>query len=210
GKAGTRMGFDLDSDQRRQLGYQLIDRINEYFSSLKDRPVQPPATQRSFLLEQDGLPEIGQQAAAVLDDICAQMIDEGFHVPSANYFGLTNPTPTYMAVLAETLVAALNPQLASLARSQLAARIERETVHWIGGRVGWEKPFDGTFTSGGNDANFSAMAMALAMRFPESVEEGLASYAAKPVLYTSAEAHHSLDKSAGLLGLGRKSLRRIP
>ncbi len=121
-----------------------------------------------------------------------------------------NPTPTYMAVLAEALVAALNPQLASLARSQLAARIERETVRWIGERVGWDKPFDGTFTSGGNEANFSAIAMALAMRFPQSVEDGLASCAAKPVLYTSAEAHHSLDKSAGLLGLGRKALRRIP
>ena len=59
------MGFDLDSDQRRQLGYQLIDRINEYFSSLKDRPVQPPAAQRSFLLEQTNLPEVGQEAAAV-------------------------------------------------------------------------------------------------------------------------------------------------
>ena len=115
-----------------------------------------------------------------------------------------------MAVLAEALVAALNPQLARLARSQLAARIERETVRWIGERVGWQKPFDGTFTSGGNEANFSAMAMALAVRFPQSVEDGLASCTAKPVLYASAEAHHSLDKSAGLLGLGRKALRRIP
>jgi hypothetical protein len=58
-KAGTRMGFDLDSSQRQKLGYQLIDRINEYFSSLKDRPVQPHAGLRSFLLEQEGLPEIG-------------------------------------------------------------------------------------------------------------------------------------------------------
>jgi glutamate/tyrosine decarboxylase-like PLP-dependent enzyme len=121
-----------------------------------------------------------------------------------------NPTPAYMAVLAEALVAALNPQLASLARSQLAARIERETVRWIGERVGWDKPFDGTFTSGGNEANFSALSMALAMRFPQSVEDGLVSCGAKPVLYASDEAHHSLDKSAGLLGLGRKSLRRIP
>jgi glutamate/tyrosine decarboxylase-like PLP-dependent enzyme len=49
----------------------------------------------------------------------------------------------------------------------------------------------------------------MATYFPESVEEGLATCAAKPVLYASAEAHHSLDKSAGLLGLGRKALRRI-
>src|SRR5215467_5214605 len=203
------MPFDFDSTTRRRLGYKLIDRIDEYFSSLPNLPVQLPEEQRSFADLADALPEFADNAEQILDDLCSSLISEGFHVPSANYFGLMNPTPTYMAVLAEALVAALNPQLASLARSQLAARIERETVRWIGERVGWATPFDGTFTSGGNEANFSALAMALATHFPQSVEDGLASCAAKPVLYTSDEAHHSLDKSAGLLGLGRKALRRI-
>jgi glutamate/tyrosine decarboxylase-like PLP-dependent enzyme len=203
------MPFDFDSETRRRLGYKLIDRIDEYFADLAQRPVQLPEELRTFTDLGEPLPEFGEDAATVLDQLCSDMATEGFHVPSANYFGLMNPTPTYMAVLAEALVAALNPQLASLARSQLAARIERETVRWIGERIGWATQFDGTFTSGGNEANFSALAMALAMRFPQSVEDGLASCGAKPVLYASAEAHHSLDKSAGLLGLGRKSLRRI-
>jgi aromatic-L-amino-acid/L-tryptophan decarboxylase len=112
-------------------------------------------------------------------------------------------------VLAEALVAALNPQLATLARSQLASKIEGETVRWIGERVGWTQPFDGTFTSGGNEANFSGLALALAAHFPGVIEEGVASIGAQPVLYASSESHHSLDKSAGLLGLGRKALRRI-
>jgi len=37
----------------------------------------------------------------------------------------------------------------------------------------------------------------------------VASIGAQPVLYASAEAHHSIDKSAGLLGVGRNALRRI-
>ncbi len=209
-QSDTSMGFDFDSETRRQLGYRLIDRIDEYFSGLAQRPVQLPEEQRTFADLVDSLPELGDDAGKVLDNLCAEMVAQGLHVPSANYFGLMNPTPTYMAVLAEALVAALNPQLASLARSQLAARIERETVRWIGERVGWDGPFDGTFSSGGNEANFSALAMALATHFPQTVEDGLAAAGAMPVLYTSEEAHHSLDKSAGLLGLGRKALRRIP
>lgn len=204
------MPFDFDSATRRRLGYKLIDRIDEYFSSLPNLSVQLPEEQRSFADLTDPLPEFADNAEQILDNLCSSLIAEGFHVPSANYFGLMNPTPAYLAVLAEMLVAALNPQLASLARSQLAARIERETVRWIGERVGWHRPFDGTFTSGGNEANFSALAMALAAHFPQSVEDGVAAIAAKPVLYISTEAHHSLDKSVGLLGLGRKALRRIP
>ena len=132
------MPFDFDSETRRQLGYRLIDRIDEYFSGLAQRPVQPPEDLRTFTDLVASLPEFGDDAGKVLDTLCSEMLAQGFHVPSANYFGLMNPTPTYMAVLAEALVAALNPQLASLARSQLAARIERETVSWIGGRVGWD------------------------------------------------------------------------
>jgi len=217
------MGFDFSSTERRRLGYQLIDRIDQYFSSLKDLPVQLPLDRRSFAALGDALPELPSDATRVLDDLCSELIEYGFHVPSANYFGLMNPTPTYMAVLAEALVAALNPQLASLARSQLASRIEGETVRWIASRVGWckeektadecagpERCCDGTFTSGGNEANFTALALALTAAFPAVVEDGIAAIGARPVLYASAEAHHSLDKSTGLLGLGRRALRRIP
>jgi glutamate/tyrosine decarboxylase-like PLP-dependent enzyme len=215
------MSFSFDRETRRKLGYQLIDALNDYFSSLPDREVQLPLEQRTFGALTDKMPELGESAEAVLREATTEMVEKGFHVPSGNYFGLMNPAPTYMAVLSEALVAALNPQLATLARSQLASKIEAESVRWIAERVGWTKigageaptgsprPCDGTFTSGGNEANFSALAMAIASYFPQSVEEGVASIGAQPVIYASSESHHSLDKSAGLLGLGRKSLRRI-
>jgi glutamate/tyrosine decarboxylase-like PLP-dependent enzyme len=220
------MGFDFSSDERRELGYRLIDRIDQYFSSLDNRAVQPHETERAVTHVARPLPELGSDAGRVLDDLCAEMIDKGFHIPSANYFGLMNPTPTYMAVLAEALVSALNPQLASLARSQFASTLEAETIGWIASRFGWQKttgtdgaaqdgsahaiPCDGTFTSGGNEANFTALALAISHHFPNAIEDGIATIGARPVLYASAESHHSLEKSAGLLGLGRKALRRIP
>src|SRR5581483_6028185 len=159
-----------------------------YFDSLADRPVQLPLEERSFDQLRERMPEVGEDAAKVLDDMANELIERGFHVPAANYFGLMNPTPTYMAVLAEAFVAAINPQLASLARSQLASKIEAETVRWIGERI-WSAPtnFDGTFTSGGNEANFSALAMALAKHFPCAIEDGFAGCGDRPVCYGSTE-----------------------
>ena len=203
------MRFDLDSATRRRLGYRLIDQIDEFFSSLPGRSVQLPAAERTFETLNDALPENGEDPDKVLDEVFREMVAKGFHVPSANYFGLMNPTPTYVGVMAELLVAGLNPQLATMKRSQLASRIEQETVRWIGERVGWAGKFDGTFTTGGNEANFSGLALALAAKFPGAIQDGVAGIGAQPVLYASAEAHHSLDKSAGLLGIGRKALRRI-
>jgi glutamate/tyrosine decarboxylase-like PLP-dependent enzyme len=204
------MSLDFDSATRRKLGYQLIDRVDEFYASLPDRAVQLPAEERTYGPLSNTLPEFGADPALVLDEVCREMVDKGFHVPSANYFGLMNPTPAYMGFIGEALVAALNPQLATLARSQLASKIEVETVRWIGERVGWKTgEFNGTFTSGGNEANFSGMALALASRFPDAIEEGVGSIGSQPVMYASSEAHHSLDKSAGLLGIGRKALRRV-
>ena len=222
----SRSNFELNSNARRQLGYELIDLINEYFESLPTRPVQAAAEDRSFEPLRESMPETGvlqqcsepsgfnghcsEKLTAFLRETAQDMIAKGFHVGVANYFGLMNPTPTYAGVLAEALVAGLNPQLATTARSQLATKIEAETIRWIGERFGWEQPFDGTFTSGGNEANFSALALALATHFPQVIEDGVASLGMQPVVYASAESHHSLDKSVGLLGLGRKALQRIP
>jgi len=203
------MRFDLDSATRRRLGYHLIDQIDNFFASLPDRAVQLPLEQRTFAPLNHALPDDGEDADKVLDEVFREMIDKGFHVPSGNYFGLMNPTPTYIGVMAEALVAALNPQLATVKRSQLASKIEHEAIRWMGERVGWPGEFNGTFTSGGNEANFSGMALGLAWKFPAVIEEGVAAIGAQPVLYASAEAHHSIDKSAGLLGMGRKALRRI-
>ena len=204
------MRFDFDSETRRKLGYRLIDQVDRYFASLPDRPVQLPTEQRTYGTLNNPLPELGGDPVQILDELFGEMVDKGFHIPSANYFGLMNPTPTYMGFLAEAMVAALNPQLATLARSQLASKIELETVRWMAERVGWGSSFGGTFTSGGNEANFSGLALALASRFPKSVEDGVGSIGGAPVVYASAESHHSLDKSTGLLGIGRKALRRVP
>lgn len=203
------MRFDFDSETRRRLGYRLIDQIDSFYSSLPDRPVQLPLEHRTYGPLHGPLPETGEDPATVLENIFSELVEKGFHVPSANYFGLMNPTPTYMGFLGEALAAGLNPQLATLARSQLASKIELETLRWIGERVGWPGEFNGTFTSGGNEANFSGLALALASKFPDAVEDGVASIGGQPVFYASAESHHSLDKSSGLLGIGRKALRRI-
>src|SRR6185369_14339291 len=98
--------------------------------------------QRSFEPLRDAMPEVGvlqssadhsalngnahEELTSFLRNTAKEMINGGFHLTSANYFGLMNPTPTYAGVLAEALVATLNPQLATTGRSQLATKIEAE------------------------------------------------------------------------------------
>ncbi|HEX6879215.1 MAG TPA: hypothetical protein VF135_02530, partial [Terriglobales bacterium] len=52
------MPFQLDFETRRKLGYQLIDALNDYFSSLPNRNVQLPLNERTFGALTDKMPEL--------------------------------------------------------------------------------------------------------------------------------------------------------
>jgi glutamate/tyrosine decarboxylase-like PLP-dependent enzyme len=82
-------------------------------------------------------------------------------------------------------------------------------VRSLGSRFG-EAFTDGNFTSGGAEANLTAMICALVHRFPAFGPGGMRSLARSPVAYASAAAHHSLVKAARVTGLGTEGLRIVP
>src|SRR5579864_1929882 len=66
------MNFDLDSQTRRELGYQLIDVVDGFFGSLPDRPVQRPAENRVYPPHDSLLPETGEDPVKVMDEVCRE------------------------------------------------------------------------------------------------------------------------------------------
>jgi len=67
---------------------------------------------------------------------------------------------------------------------------------------------EGTFTPGGSIANLVAMLLARAQAAPEARDAGLDG--APLMVYTSTEGHYSIPKNAGILGIGRRHVRKIP
>lgn len=131
------------------------------------------------------------------------------HVTHPRYFGLFNPSVTVASVLADTLVAMYNPQLASWRSSPAANEMERHILSWLGGKFGLPASSAATFTSGGAEANLSAVIVALTRMFPGYGESGLRSLTAQPTIYLTGEAHHSFNKIAHMAGLGRTALREV-
>jgi glutamate/tyrosine decarboxylase-like PLP-dependent enzyme len=130
-------------------------------------------------------------------------------VTHPRYLGLFNPSVTLPAIVADTLVAMYNPQLATWRTSPAGNEIERHTLAWLAGKFGFPAQSSATFTSGGAEANLSAVIVALTRAFPEYGERGLRGLAAPPAIYLSSEAHHSFNKIAHMTGLGREALRRV-
>lgn len=132
------------------------------------------------------------------------------HTSHPRYFGLFNPPSTTMGAIADALAAAHNPQLATRSHSPFATMIEDRLVREVGARFGFAaQDIEGTFTSGGAEANATALVCALSAAFPAWNKGGARALPAAPELYASSEAHHSLEKAARLAGLGDAAVRRV-
>lgn len=190
---------------------QLQHEFERVQADLADGPILPTVTVdeiRSHLSSRYGfqnelpLEDVVQDAERMLRNWQVQ-------VTHPRYLGLFNPAVTLPSVIAETLVAMYNSQLANWRTSPAGNEIERHTLGWLAAKFGLPKESIATFTSGGTEANFSAVSVALSHAFPEFGEQGLRSLSAPPSLYLTGEAHHGFNKIAHLAGIGRRAVRSV-
>src|SRR5256884_394393 len=78
------------------------------------------------------------------------------HVTHPRYFGLFNPSVTLASIVADTLVAMYNPQLATWRTSPAANELERHTLAWLAGKFGLPADSAASFTTCGPEAKLSA------------------------------------------------------
>jgi aromatic-L-amino-acid decarboxylase len=148
-----------------------------------------------------------------LDEVCADvehlLQTWQVQVTHPRYFGLFNPSVTPASIVADTIVAMYNPQLATWRTSPAANEIERHTLGWLMSKFGLPSRAVANFTSGGAEANLSAVIVAMTRAFPQYGEDGIQSLTARPTIYMSTEAHHSFSKIAHMTGLGRRAIRTV-
>jgi len=175
-------------------------------------PIHPtfsPDEVRAFLARIDFDRPLEPQAAL-------RFAVEGFerfhaHPDHPAYMGRFNPAPTDMSILADALVAAFNPQLAAWSYGAFAIEAEQLIIREFGRRFGFPSgSIEGTFASGGAEANHTALLVALTNGTRGFPERGLAELASRPVVYVAAEGHHSVRKAGRLTGLGDDGVVSIP
>jgi glutamate/tyrosine decarboxylase-like PLP-dependent enzyme len=131
------------------------------------------------------------------------------HVTHPRYLGLFNPAPTFPAQCADRIAAAFNPQLATATTSPAAVEIEAHVIRAVARRAGLPPNATGHFTSGGSEANYTALLCALTRANPAFATEGARSFAGPPVFYASRECHLAWLKIAHQAGIGRDAVRLV-
>ena len=204
------MALGLDAAQRDALWREVLAQIARFEARLPEATVAPPldpGALRDLLVTADfQTPRTPVDAVRfVADALWAHQV----HTTNPRYFGLFNPAPTSMGVAADALTAAFNPQLAAWSHAPFANEVERHLVRALGEKFGYADT-DGTFASGGAEANHTAVLCALVSRFADFSRGGLRALAGQPAIYVSQQAHHSFLKAARATGLGTDAIREVP
>jgi aromatic-L-amino-acid/L-tryptophan decarboxylase len=148
-------------------------------------------------------------ASNLLPWIIAQMEHGIVHVTHPRYFGLFNPAPTVPAQWADRIAATFNPQLATWTTSPAAVEIEAHVIRAVAGRASLPSETCGHFTTGGAEANCTALICALTTANAAFAVKGARSFLGPPVFYTSKESHLAWFKIAHQAGLGRAAARFV-
>lgn len=149
-----------------------------------------------------------------LDELLPWTIDQiehgVVHTTNPRYFGLFNPAPSFPALCGDRITGVFNPQLATATTSPAAVEIESHVIRAIAHRVGLPAESNGHFTSGGSEANYTAVLCALTHADDRFAVDGARCFGGQPVFYISRESHLAWVKIGHQAGIGRSAVRQVP
>lgn len=190
----------------RQLTIELL----EARSRMAAGSVMPTLDSAKFKAE---LAEFDFERPRPLEDVLRwtnSQLEQGVvHVTHPRYFGLFNPNPSFPAQCADRIAGAFNPQLASSKTSPVAVDIEAHVIRLLAERSGLPQDAGGHFTSGGSEANFTALVCALTRADTGFAAVGVRAFEGPPAFYVSRESHLAWIKIAHETGIGRDAVRLV-
>lgn len=154
------------------------------------------------------MPQDGRPLREVLERLERDVLRDANHLLHPMAMGHQVSAPLPAAVWTEVVVSALNQSIAVSEMSPTLTEVERRVVRWMSDLAGFGERSAGTFTSGGTEATFTALAAARAALLPDAWESGM--QGEPPVLVCGEHAHYAITRAAGLLGIGARQAVRVP
>jgi L-2,4-diaminobutyrate decarboxylase len=147
--------------------------------------------------------QIATNAAALARDTLAR--GQNMHHP--HYVGHQVPAPVPLAALFDMVGSVTNQVMAIYEMGPWATAVEHAVVAAVGERLGFSpKSFSGLVTSGGTLANLTGLLAARNVVLGSSWKSGVSHRGPAPVIVAHADAHYSVTRSAGIMGLGTNQI----
>jgi aromatic-L-amino-acid decarboxylase len=205
--------MDLETSELRRAGERALDWIADYLDHPERYPVLArvrPGELKAAL--PTTAPERGEPLDQILADFERQIVPAVTHWNHPGfmaYFGITGSIP---GIVGELLSAALNVNAMLWRSSPAGTELEEVALAWLRDLLGLPPTFAGVIQDTASASSLTALTAAReAVPGLEARTRGLLGRPdqAPLVLYTSSQAHSSIDKAAIVLGIGTDGVSKV-
>lgn len=197
-----------DWEALRRLGHRMVDDLVQFQRTIGDQRVWTPAPPEVRRTWEDALPQDGVGAAAAYDQFRETILPYGIGNLHPRFWGWVTGTGSPGGMLAGLMAGGMNAHAAF--GDQVATHIERQVLSWCAGLLGLPADSGGVMVTSGSMANLTGLIVARDHMLPQALEDGVRATPRPAVIYASQQVHSSVDKAAGIIGLGRTAVRKIP
>ncbi len=200
----------LTPDALARWGGELGRWAADYLSTLRDRPVRAQTAPGALLNSlPEAPPEEGSAFEPLFRDFQDLVLPGMTHWQHPRFFAYFAANSSPPSVLAEFLTSVLAAQCMLWQTSPAATELEVRMIDWLRQMVGLPEGFRGVIQDSASSATLAAVLTARERALGwEGNRRGLAGGPACRI-YSTAEAHSSIDKACWIAGIGQENLVKI-
>src|SRR2546428_7074133 len=204
---------DMPAEDFRRFGHEIVDWIADYFDHIEDLPVLAQIEPGDLKAQLPASPpEQGESMDKILADVDRLIVPALTHWSHPSFFAYFATSTSAPGIFGEMLSAAFDVKSMLWRTSPASTELEEVVLDWLRQMLGLDTGFSGFIYDTASVSSMHALAGAREGINLRIREEGMSGREDLPLLrvYASEQAHSSIDKGIITLGLGQRSLRKIP
>jgi aromatic-L-amino-acid/L-tryptophan decarboxylase len=204
---------DMPKEDFRRYGHEIVDWIADYFERMETLPVlsQNAPNDLTNALPKSA-PITGESFPQIFEDVEKLILPAVTHWNHPNFHGLFSTSTSSVGIFGDMLSSAFDMKAMLWRTSPASTELEPVVLDWLRQMMNLPDEFHGLIYDTASISTLHAIAMAREKLNLGIRENGMSGRADLPLLrvYCSEQTHSSIDKAVILLGLGQKSIVKIP
>ena len=204
---------DMDKEEFRRVGHDLIDWIADYFENIDELPVLAaiePGDLKAKL--PTSAPLQGESMESIVADLDRLIVPALTHWSHPSFFAYFATSTSAPGIFGELLSAAFDNKAMLWRTSPASTELEEVVLDWLRQMMGLDPGMLGIIYDTASVSSLHAIAAAREGVEKRIREEGMSGRPDLPLLrvYVSEQSHSSIEKAVITLGLGQRGMRKIP
>jgi glutamate/tyrosine decarboxylase-like PLP-dependent enzyme len=192
------------ASRRRRLRDAVVASSERFLRAIGSRQGFDEVPAKGLGLLDHPISERGLPLDAAIELLERDVVDPGAGTATARHLAYIPGGGIYHAALGDFLAAVSNKYAGIFFAGPGAVRMENMLVRWVADLVGYPPDAAGHIASGGSIANLTAIVTARHAHGLRAADFGAA------VVYLTTQAHHCMEKSLRIAGMGEAPIRRVP